>query len=231
MVHLLRLRLVSRYPYFFSYLMIAWTSTIAKWIAYHHASSYYPWVFWLGESFTVFAGFLLVWEIFRHTFLAFPGLRHQASVAALALVLVVLATNILLVVSGAIHWDHPLLRVERWLRLLQAGCLAAIIATARHYLLPLGRNLAGLALGFGLFVSLAVVSFVSSALANVELAQFSDVYAGAYLVALAIWSHSLWVFAPNPVPLRRAELDRDYFQVASALLQVRARLRKAIGVW
>lgn len=232
-VHILRLRLVRRYPYFFGYLLVVCMSDLSRWVSYHHGSEYYPWVYWISESLTILVGFLLVWEIFRHTFSAFPAIRQAASWFGLILVVFALVANGLLVLSGVARWDHPLLQAGRWLRLLQGAFLAAIIATARHYLLPLGRNIAGLAIGFGLFVSLAVVNFISLAMGNIDLSQFSHLYAGTYILALIIWYRSFWVYAPNPAPQPLTHLERDYDRVRAtmglALKQVRANLRKGLG--
>lgn len=231
-VRILRLRVVRQYPYFFGYLLVVWMSDLSRWVSYHHGSEYYPWVYWISESFTVVVGFLLVWEIFRHTFFAFPTIRQAASWFGLILVVFALVANGLLVLSGVARWDHPLLQVGRWLRLLQGAFLAAIIATARHYLLPLGRNIAGLAIGFGLFVSVSAMSFVSLALLDIDLMEFSNAYAAAYLLALAIWVRALWVYAPNPRPGRGGDLEQDYERlnaaVVSLLMQVRTKLLRVV---
>ena len=233
LIHLLRLHLVVRYPYFFFYLTLTWANSGISWVAYHHWSAHYPWIVWIGELLTVLAGFLLVWEVFRQTFFPFPAIRLRASWLVLALILLLLGGNLLLAVLGGPRGDHLFFQLERWLRLLQAGFLAAILGVARHYSLPLGRNVAGLAIGFGLYVSLTVVNFATQALAHIDLSQLNHLYAVTFLLTLVIWCHALWILAPNPAPPRRAHLEQDYARlnaiVAGAVLRLRGSRRKASG--
>lgn len=240
-LRLLRLQLVVRYPYFFVALTLIWTINIARWVTYHQWISFYPWIFWISELLWILSGFLVVWEIFRQTLSSFPAVRQRASWYMLAVVLVVLASHVLLLGSDGVGWDKVTLlvawwtlQVEEWLRLLQAVLLAGMVGVVRHYQLPLGRNIAGLAVGFGLFVSLTVVNFAFQALANIDLTRFSHLYGGTSLLALAIWCHAFWVYAPNPAPARVAHLEEDYARlnaaVGTAVMQLRSNLRKALGV-
>lgn len=233
LIHLLRLQLVSSYPFFSAYLTLVWASSTCAWVTYHQGSAYYPWVYWIGEFLTVLAGFLVVWETFRHTLQSFPTIRRRLSWLILFLLLLLLVAQVLLGGFNALHWDHLFFGLARWLRFLQAGLLAAVLGAARYYGLPLGRNVSGMAIGYGLYTSLTVVNFVSQALARIDLTQFSQLYAGTYLLTLAIWCYALWVYAPNPAPLHRAHLEQDYARlnaiVAGALLQLRGSWRKAGG--
>ena len=233
LVHLLRNRSVSRYPYFFTYMTVIWVMSVVQWIVYHQSATYYPWVYWIGELLTVLAGFLVVWEIFRQTLRPFPALCQRTNWFVLALVVAILLANLLLGPSSTGHREDLVYRLERWLHLLQAALLAAILLAARRYSLPLGRNVAGLLVGFGLYASLTVASVASLALTRIDLTRWGHLYAATYLVTLAIWTVALWHYAPNPLPARREYLEQDYARLnaamAGALLQVQTGLRKVLG--
>jgi len=233
LVHLGRLGLLVRYPFFFAYLGVATALNLGRWMAYHWWNPHYPWVYWVSELFLVLSCFLGVCEVYRQTFSPFPSIRRVVSWAILVLVLLVLGAHILLNLTGAIHlgWYQLFFQLERWLRFTQAGLLAFLVASARHYRLPLGRNVAGLATGFGLYVSLIVVGFAFQALEVLDLEQLSHFYAVTYLLTLGIWLYAFHVYAPNPLPQRSTHLEQDYARlnaaVISALLGLRAGLRKA----
>lgn len=236
LVHLLRLRLVTPYSYFFAYLAITWGAAITRWIGYHYWNLSYSWVYWITELLTTLCGFLVVIEIFRHTFKPFPAIRRVVGWFSLLLILTFLSLYVGLTLLGSIRhgWYELFFQLVRWVQFLQAGLLAALIAAAFYYALPLGRNVAGMAMGFGLFASLAVISFVSQALGYVDLAQLSDLYAITSLLALSIWVYALRAYAPNPLAPRRVQLEQDFARlnsaVISALLEIRGSLRKALGV-
>lgn len=235
-VHLLHLGLARHYPYLFSYLVFACGTNLVKWIVYHFWSVHYPWCYWISEFVVVWGGFLVVAEVFRGTFHPFPPIRRVVSWSTLILLLVILAAHIGLGLADAIHfgWNEMFFQMVRWVRFVQAGLLALSVAAGRYYLLPQGRNIAGLGLGFGLYVSLIVVSFALQALNWVDLTVLSHLYSGSSLLTLGIWLYAFWVYAPSPVPARPARLEQDYARlnlaVTSALLEARRSLRKAAGV-
>jgi len=235
-VHLLRLGLARRYPYFFSYLILSGGSNLIKWTVYHLWNAYYPWCYWILEFVVVWGGFLVVAEVFCQAFHPFPSIRRVVGWSTLILLLVLLAAHIGLGLSGTIRfgWYEMFFQIVRWGRFVQAGLLALLVAAARYYLLPWGRNVAGLGLGFGLYVSLIVVSFALQALGRVDLTVLSHLYSGASLMTLGIWLYAFWVYAPNPLPARPARLEQDYARlnlaVTAALLGVRGTLRKAAGI-
>lgn len=233
LVHLLVRHSFSRHPYFFTYLTVVWVVSVVQWIVYHWLSVYYPWVFWISELLTVLAGFFVICEIVRQTLHPFPAISQRTSWFMLALVLLLLLANVIMGLSGTGRWDDLVYRLERWLRLLQAALLAAILLAARRYSLALGRNVAGLLLGFGLFASLTVASVASLALTHIDLTRWGHLYAVTYLVTLVIWCIALWEYAPNRLPVRRDNLEQDYARlnaaITRALLQVRTGLRKTAG--
>lgn len=235
LAHLLRLRLAARFPCFFAYLTVSWASSCLAWIAYHSWPPYYSWVYWAGEVLTVLAGFALVWEVFRVTFHPFPATRDAAGAFLLVLASLVLIANVLLQVMGALPhgWYELFSQLPRWLRLLQASLLAAVLLAARHYGLALGRNVLGLALGFGFYASLSVVSIASHALGSIDLAQYGHLYAIAYLATLGIWTYAFRHYAPNRLPAGIGHLEQDFARlnaaIGVALSQVRVGLRRTLG--
>lgn len=233
LVHLVRLRLVRHYPYFSTYLGLVWLYSLAAWIAYHFGLPSYLWVYWIGELVTVFAGFFVVAEILRHLFRPFDSVRRLLEPLLLLAIGGGLALLALLGITQNLQLDHYVLYLERWGRLIQACLLTSVVAVARYYSLPLGRNTSGLLLGYGLHVSLTLVHFALQGLGLLDLNQLAIVYQISYIAILALWCWALWSYAPNPHPPRAEYLMRDYARLQAGLAsiswQVRASFRRVLG--
>jgi hypothetical protein len=156
-------------------------------------------LFWIGRILPLI-GFLIAWEVYRQIFSPFPHLRRRAGQAvSLVLLLLVAASFAADFAARPLH-KFPFLAIEWQCRLAQGAFLVLSLALARFYGIPLGRNVFGMAVGFGLFVSVAVANF---ALRNQFGAAYPFLWYVSSLTSLAcyaIWSWSLWDYAPNPKP-------------------------------
>lgn len=233
LVHMLWRRLVHRYPYFFAYLTLVWANSFSTWVAYYQQVGAYPWIYWIGELVTVFAGFLIVGEIYRQVFHSFSAIRQIGTWILLFSALAILGIHALLAVTSDLRLDHLFLQLERWIRLTQAGLLAAIVGAAQYYGLRLGRNISGLLIGYGLFVSLTVVNFVFQALGLLDFVQLDRLYVFTYLLTLGIWGWALWSYAPTPALMPATNVAQECAhlnaQLASALTEIRGSVQKALG--
>lgn len=172
-------------------------------VVYHFFPGFYPNWYWNSESLSMGLRFCVLWEIFRHTFSEASSLnklvsRALAAGSSIPILLSFLAFwSLLFYIShDRLHYLYPAL--ERSFGLVQAFLLAGIMAAAQYYRVRLGRNMWGLALGFGAFVSISTVIFSLVNLTG-SFAPYMQVLSPLSFVSmLAIWTWSLWVYAPNP---------------------------------
>jgi hypothetical protein len=105
---------------------------------------------------------------------------------------------------------------------VQATLLVCILAVIRHYEIPIGRNMKGMILGYGLYVGTSRVSFAVRAYAGMWLTSFW-IFARpiSFVISLFIWLIALWSYAPNPAPRSDIHLEEDY---GALVLRTRALL-------
>ena len=70
---------------------------------------------------------------------------------------------------------------------------------ARYYGLPLGRNLMGMAIGFGVWVSVLTANNAMYDEAHKFLPYWRVLSQVSLLVMLCVWNWALFQYAPNPV--------------------------------
>ncbi len=141
-------------------------------------------------------------EVLRLGFARVSGARRFARVIGLALLLTV-ASFALSYVLGPKGWhaEYHLIAFERDFRLTQAVFLLLLLAAIFYFAIPLGRNLRGIFLGYGLYIGSSLISLALES-------HFPHSFAPAwvliqplsYVVSLAIYLYSLWSFeAPAAV--------------------------------
>jgi hypothetical protein len=110
---------------------------------------------------------------------------------------------------------------------VQALALVALVGLFLLYSIPLGRNLRGVLLGYGFFISQMVIWLVLFSPGTEKFPIFwLNLLPGSYFVILVIWLTHLWSYAPNPEPRKAVQLEEQYQRVAAATSQ---RLREARG--
>jgi hypothetical protein len=222
-----------RYPYFFSYLAVVVLRTAALPLAelrWGYSSPEYGLFYWSTNLVPKVAWACVVWEIFRSAFLANPRLREVTG-GLLAIAITVLAGLFWLQGLPTTHWITD---VERRSGLVVSVLVLLALALVRYYELNLGRNIWGIAVGAGVYASVAIVNF---ALVDIWGWSYLRIWQHArpvsYLVVLCVWLWALWGFHPNPAgpapPEAAAELEGAWRRVWTRLkLQWRRVWRKGL---
>jgi hypothetical protein len=108
--------------------------------------------------------------------------------------------------------------LERDFRLAQSLLLVGLAASVLYYRIPVGANLKGMFVSYGLYVG---VSLVTLAVRVYREPAFSPVLAivrpFSYAIALWIWTVALWTYHPNPVvqPTPDSEIPSEALNVQS----------------
>lgn len=228
-------RLVSRYPLFYGYLSFVLLTSNCLLAIYLVRPEYYRPFYWYVEFVTAALGCGVVWEIYRGALKRFPGAARMARNVLLFLLAVVLSKAIADTWNGT-AWQHGRtfwVEAERDLRGAQGIVLIGLIAVIALYRIPMGSNLWGMTLGYGLLIGSNVISltlraFLGEAFQN----TWRYVQPLSYLAVLCVWGLALWSYRPAAAPKGSPEIEEDYevlvASTTNALLRARLYLRRTL---
>jgi hypothetical protein len=198
------------YPFFSFYVAFVITQSLSGIAILHWAPAVYPAWYWRAGSVHICLRFLVIWEVFRHLFPQTSPLRRMVSRQA------TLGTLALISVSTGMLWafqtfstSHSVyLAMERSFGFVQALLILAVLTLARYYQLPVGRNIWGIAVAFGLYNSL---STATSALMDIKRVSFFPYFRFlspfSFVAMLGMWTWALWTYAPNQIAAANEIID------------------------
>ena len=225
---------LRKYILFYSYLSWVFALSFVRLIIYLAQPASYRAFYWYTQPLSVLMGCALIWEIYRQALGRYPGAGRMARNLVLCFLLMVLSKILVNAWDGSVWWRaETTAELERNMRTVQGILLIALILVLAHYAIPLGRNLKGMILGYGLFISTSVIDLTLRLLFG-DSFQKSWQYLQPifYLVVLTIWGLTLWSYQAVPLPATEPEIEADYQLLAARtrkrLLQVRAYLARAI---
>ena len=162
------------------------------------APRFYRVVYWQTETVSVALRFLVLWEVFRHTFpVGFLTKRMTSkwiTVGSLGLGLL----SAIWTLASYRAVPSPYYALERGLGFPQAVLTLGILLLARYYHVPLGRNIWWIAVGFGGYVSISTVNFAVFDLYHSFLPYWQVLVPLSFNAMLAVWIWAVWDYAPNP---------------------------------
>ena len=188
------------YPYFLSYLLYdLLVSDLGLYSAWILIPLKYPEVYWGVEILSLVLRFLVIWEILRYTFVGSPLLARMAShgIAAPGVVL--------LLCSVCAFWaleeygtSHSLcFALERGLGLGQGVVILGVLLLGGYYGIRLGRNLWGVAVGFGGYLSISVIHYALFDMHYEYFPHWQALVPLSFDIMLLVWLWALWDYAPN----------------------------------
>ncbi len=216
LVRALQKRLLRRFPYFYSYAVCVLIGTVlSSVIRVVHPSSY-PTYYWSAQFVTLLFGYGILLEIIQHVLSPYPGAERFARRTGVGLLAGILCFALVYsrVAPGATP-GHIVVEFERDLRTVQTLLLVSLLAVISHYGIPIGRNMKGMILGYGLYIGTSLISLAVRAYAGAWLATLW-VFAQpiSFTLSLLIWMVALWSYAANPAPEPRTEIEGDYRELA-----------------
>ncbi|MGH9736542.1 MAG: hypothetical protein ACRD8A_18375 [Candidatus Acidiferrales bacterium] len=190
--------------------------------------------YWTKELVCVIAGYALAMEIIEKAFTYFEGPKRLGRNAAL----IVFASIVGFTGFQAIVQRFPIngdraIQIETNLRSAELVLLLIVIAVISYYSIPVGRNLKGIIIGYGICtVAVAVNEAVRTFAGPAFEAAFSTIWSYSFIVPLVIWMAMLWRYEPSPVPAGWTQMDGDYEALTdrtkATLAGVVGYLRKAV---
>jgi hypothetical protein len=205
-VHLVRNSLGRRYPSFSIYaiwLLVANSAILVTDLSFR---SIYPLVYWHIDSIDIVLRFLVVWEVFHQVFPRNSGLNRSFSkgLGMIGLGLLMLACATFWGYQNYTSLRSIHLALDRSFGFVQALMILGTLVMARYYGLRCGRNVRGIALAFGAWVSISTANNAMADVASSFLPYFNFLRPVSFVVMMAVWVWALWVYEPNP-PIMEGE--------------------------
>jgi hypothetical protein len=209
--HLLRL-----YKLFFVYVLFVTFLTPALMVIYWLEPVIYTRWYWPIQFVTLVLGYGILLEILNHVLAPYPGAEKFARAAG------IVAFGFILCFAIAAprimpHWTAgTVIEFERDLRCVQAIFIFGLLAVIFYYAIPIGRNMKGMILGYGLYIFTSLMSLAVRAYAGTSFNRLWYVVQPlSFDASLAIWLGALWTYSPNPVPDPGIRLEQDYEELVS----------------
>lgn len=219
-------RLFGEYPYFYSYIFCVVGSDLFRRVLATAFPDAYRMGWWVTEFLTAVVGFGITWEIFVQMLRPYPGARRMAR-AILRIVLGLILVRAGVGLAGAPSLQRlvpPTVELQRNLRLVQTILIVGLVALIVHYMIPIGRNLRLMILGYGSYLICQVVTLdVLARWGKAFEASWRALSGLEYDATVIIWCIGLWSLVPNPVSDRG--LDVDYQRISQQTVRAFDRLR------
>ena len=207
-----RSRMFSIYPLFYAYVVCVLGSEISRLVIYRYWAPLYTNWWWGTEFLSLLVGYFVIFDIFEKALAEFEGVKRLARVVGLVVLAGIVGfTTFQLLARNHLEQGLTSVEVERNLRCAELILLGGILFLAAYYSIPMGRNLKGIILGYGVYVGTVVIGDATwSYLGESSRAIVSTVRGDSYFAALMVWTVTLWSFHANPVPIRPSVLGEDY---------------------
>jgi Na+-transporting NADH:ubiquinone oxidoreductase subunit NqrD len=195
-----RCRLFKRFPFFYSYLVYDACCSSLVFALYWIRPSAYPTAYWLDFVLSSVVEFAVLLEISDQVFQHFPAIRHLGRALTILISFAFGAVYILPAMVES-HKPSPAL-LDFALRgsVTKAVILAVLVVTAHHFGLRLGKNVAGLMLGFSIYLGVNVANTAAAESFGRALSAtvLWIVPPSAFVLCLLVWTISLWEPALMP---------------------------------
>lgn len=192
---------LSRFPMFFSYLTLILAQSIFLYVVARFYAGQYAGLYWTFELLDIFAGCAVVAEVYRIGLAERPGVRKVARNVLLLVFCLTIGRVVVTAQEGLARWTPMMtIQLQRDMRFVQIVAVATLLALILYYAIPLGRNLRGIVLGYGLFLGFAILNLtLMRRFGNQAQTLASYVQSLSYLLVLCLWTTSLWYYHPRPV--------------------------------
>jgi hypothetical protein len=202
-----KVRHTSRFPIFFSYLGLIFTQSVLLYFVARFYNAAYSSTYWTLELLDVFAGCGVVFEIYRIALADFPGVKRVARSALLFVFSLTIGRVLVTAQEGFHRWSARMtVQLERDMRFVEIAAVMTLLILVFSYRIPLGRNLRGIVLGYGIFLGVSILNLTLMWRFGSEVRSIaSSIQSLSYLAVLCLWVAFLWSYYPRPVSKRSAD--------------------------
>jgi len=226
----LRVRLFSRYYFFYTYITsVMLASALMAGVILKMPTLYHQW-YWALQLATLVTGYGILLEILNHILSPYPGAERFARFSGLIAFGSVFCFAVIAPFFMPRWSPGTLTEFERDLRFVQALFISVLLAVIFYYGIPIGKNMKGMVLGYGVYIA---TSLMSLAFRSYAATRFGVVWRVgqplSYDTSLVIWLVALWSYCPNPVPDPNIHLEEDYEALAARTRSVIGAIRTYLG--
>ncbi|HEX7962345.1 MAG TPA: hypothetical protein VF493_20695 [Terriglobales bacterium] len=161
LIAMIRRKMWTEFPFFFSYLIFMTVRTIVLVIVYRalvaHRTPYatYFWSFCVAQALEVIAKFFIIYEIFVYALKPYSSLSRLIRILFVWSFLVLLVVAFITAAAFPVNDRSPLLQtiftLERTMGAIQIGLLAFLFLFIKVFAIPWKHYLFGIALGLALY--------------------------------------------------------------------------------
>jgi len=202
LVRSVQTKTLTKYLYFYAYIFCVFAVSAGLYIGRSMSPSFYEAWYWPTQFATLLMGCGVVLEIVRQALPAYPGAERMARLASCAVFALTFGYGEWRVASR-VEWSTvaATVELERDLRVIEALVLFTVLAIVSYYRIELGRNVTGMIVGFGAYVSVSVASLALRSFVGPRFnAGWGNLQTTSYFFALIVWTVALWTYSPNPEP-------------------------------
>lgn len=227
----LRGRLLHAYPVFYSYLFAVLAVGLARLSVLRWLPKDYAQVYWDTQFLSLVIGCMVIFEIYRAGLKDFPGAARMARNLLLFVFAIVFAKAVVTSPNAGAWWSAlTAVKLERDLRVVQGSALLALVALLLIYSIPVGKNLKGIVVGYGIFLVASVLQLTLMVHLGGGFAQlWAYLRSAAYLLSLMVWLVALWSHQEAPRPAHSITLDDDYNMLVASTRRKFEKTRLALG--
>ena len=200
---LARNALWRRCPFFSIYAVLNSLESFILLAAYLRFRPFYSTLYWHFNTVDVVLRFLVVWEVFHQTFPKGAGLNRSLSKG-----LAIVAFFLLVFACGATFWSYQHqnyisvrsigLAMDSSFGSVQAVMILGTLLMARYYGVKYSRNVRGIALAFGGWLSILTAGSAMVELTNSFLPYWYYLRPLSFVAMVVAWIWALWIYEPNP---------------------------------
>ena len=222
-----------RYPFFFAYVASVFVQEISLLVIFLLKFKYYASFYWYCEFISLLIGCGVSWEIYRQVLGRFPGAGRMARNVLLFALIMVCTKGVVDAWNGSAPLPSTAIELERNLRAIQAVSLIVLAVFATYYAIPMGRNIKGIFVGYGLFIGTSVMTLtLLAALGETFQTVWVFLQPFCYAAVLGIWCTALWKYEDGRQLESQAKIEEDYQSLVlvarKGLLQARTFLSKGM---
>ena len=188
------------FPLFYSYMAYVLCGSTVMYLVYGLDRQVYPSAYWFYYLISILVEFSVLVEISDHIFQSLPAVRLLGR----ALTIVISGVLALLYVLPAIIGSHDrqpaLLDFALRASVTKILVLIALFFASRQFRSKLGKNVAGLMLGFSIYMGVNIANLAAAK--AFDPAIYGQVLwiltPASYALCLLVWTIALWDFVPAP---------------------------------
>lgn len=190
-VIMFRRRLHKDFPAFFAFtisqiIIFAVEFPVNRWGGY---TSYF-YTYWIAIAVSLALEFKIIHEVFVDVFVPYHALKDLGTALFKWAALVMLLVSVVLI-STSPSWKDPLtetvLVVQRCVRVIQCGIVLFLLAFCKHLGVSWRRQSFGIALGFGIYAGVELLTYALFSGSHVSVAATNVINMAAYNCGVFFW--------------------------------------------